>query len=71
MPRASILVTLTVYDGEVLFNGVDASGHPGLWETDGTAAGTHELIGIAGADALMGLSERIYTVQRQSFVYGL
>jgi hypothetical protein len=34
---------------EALFNGVDAgfnganpSGHQGLWETNGTAAGTHE-----------------------------
>jgi len=33
----------TVYDGKVLFNGLDGSGHSGVWVTDGTAAGTHEL----------------------------
>ena len=31
----------------VLFQGVDSSGHDGLWETDGTAAGTFEVTGIA------------------------
>jgi ELWxxDGT repeat protein len=39
----------TVFDGEVLFEGTDAAGHRGLWVTDGTAAGTHELTGISGA----------------------
>src|SRR6266567_474734 len=33
----------------VLFNGLDASGHAGLWVTNGTAAGTFELTGISGA----------------------
>src|SRR5579872_4577169 len=42
---------LTVFDGEVLFNGVDASGHFGLWVTNGTAGGTHEVTGITGAYA--------------------
>jgi len=32
----------------VLFQGVDLSGRAGLWETDGTAAGTFELTGIVG-----------------------
>ena len=27
---------LTVYDGEVLFTGIDASGDMGLWVSDGT-----------------------------------
>ena len=40
---------LTVYNGEVLFRGIDSSGLYGLWETNGTAAGTHEVTGIAGA----------------------
>ncbi|MGH9208222.1 MAG: hypothetical protein ACRD1G_16980, partial [Acidimicrobiales bacterium] len=40
---------LTVYNGHVFFSGDDASGGVGLWETDGTASGTHELTGIAGA----------------------
>ena len=40
---------LTVYNGQILFSGYDSSGQLGLWETDGTASGTHELTGIAGA----------------------
>src|SRR3984957_6174874 len=40
---------LTVYNGEVLFRGRDSSGKLGLWETNGTAAGTHELTGVVGA----------------------
>jgi ELWxxDGT repeat protein len=39
----------TVFNGEVLFNGIDAAGLSGLWVTNGTAAGTHELTGISGA----------------------
>ena len=39
----------TVFNSEVLFSGLDASGFQGLWVTDGTAAGTHELTGISGA----------------------
>jgi ELWxxDGT repeat protein len=39
----------TVFNGEVLFNGIDAAGLSGLWVTNGTAGGTHELTGIAGA----------------------
>jgi ELWxxDGT repeat protein len=39
----------TVSDGEVLFEGKDAAGNEGLWVTNGTAAGTHELTGISGA----------------------
>src|SRR5205807_325055 len=42
---------ITVFKGKVLFNGLDASGVLGLWVTDGTAAGTHELTGISGASA--------------------
>jgi hypothetical protein len=33
----------TLYNGEVLFNGIDGTGKSGLWVTDGTASGTHEL----------------------------
>jgi probable HAF family extracellular repeat protein/ELWxxDGT repeat protein len=36
----------------VLFSGQNASGNNGLWVTDGTAAGTYELIGIGGASPL-------------------
>jgi ELWxxDGT repeat protein len=40
-----------VFNGEVLFNGIDSAQLSGLWLTDGTAAGTHELTGINGANA--------------------
>jgi hypothetical protein len=43
--------SFTVFNGEVLFEGTDASGHFGLWATDGTAAGTFELTGISGANS--------------------
>src|SRR6185295_288605 len=36
-------------NGTLLFNGMDASAHLGLWQTDGTVAGTHELTGMFGA----------------------
>jgi ELWxxDGT repeat protein len=39
----------TALNGEVLFEGEDASGHLGLWVTNGTAFGTSELTGIANA----------------------
>jgi ELWxxDGT repeat protein len=39
----------TVLNNEVLFSGVDAAGHHGLWVTNGTTVGTHELTGISGA----------------------
>ena len=42
---------ITVFNGEILFSGLDASGDMGLWVSNGTAAGTHELTGITGADS--------------------
>ena len=45
----------------MLFNGADANGQNGLWVTDGTAAGTHELTGITGASA-DGLSPSALTI---------
>src|SRR5262249_55940950 len=41
----------TKFNGEVLFDGLDAAGQNGLWVSNGTASGTHELTGITGADA--------------------
>jgi hypothetical protein len=35
----------TVFNNEVLFEGRDAAGNNGLWVSNGTAAGTHELTG--------------------------
>jgi ELWxxDGT repeat protein/VCBS repeat-containing protein len=43
---------LTVFNSEVLFNGVNTSEQHGLWVTDGTASGTHEITGIVGANQL-------------------
>ena len=37
----------TTFDGYALFEGVNASGYHGLWITDGTSSGTHEITGIA------------------------
>jgi ELWxxDGT repeat protein len=42
---------ITVYNGEVLFSGLGASGDMNLWVSDGTAGGTHELTGVVGADS--------------------
>ena len=39
---------LTVYNGEVLFEGVNASGQFGLWATNGTPSGTVQLTPITG-----------------------
>jgi ELWxxDGT repeat protein len=39
---------ITAFGGTALFQGEDTGGAHGLWVTDGTAAGTHELTGIAG-----------------------
>jgi ELWxxDGT repeat protein len=42
----------TAFSGELLFSGLDAIGNNGLWVTNGTVAGTHELTGISGAFAV-------------------
>jgi ELWxxDGT repeat protein len=52
----------TVFKNEVLFNGYDITGRDtGLWVTDGTATGTHELTGIKGANPA-GLDPTDFTV---------
>ena len=57
---------LTVFGSEVLFSGLDANGLSGLWVTDGTANGTHELLAeAAGATAAkdpLGLNPNDLTV---------
>ena len=40
-----------LFNGEVLFSGKDLSGHNQLWQTDGTAGGTHEITGVAGVSS--------------------
>ena len=35
----------------VVFTGVDASGNPGLWSSDGTTAGTHEIASLPDGSA--------------------
>lgn len=49
MPADPGFPDLTVFGAEALFEGEDKSFHFGLWETNGTAVGTHELTGISGA----------------------
>ena len=39
----------TVFNGQVFFAATDAGGNHGLWVTNGTPPGTHELTGIGGA----------------------
>ena len=41
----------TVFNGEVLFTGENTNGNVGLWVTDGTAQGTHEITAISGASS--------------------
>jgi hypothetical protein len=50
----------TIFNGKVLFSGIDAKGASTLWVTDATAAGTHEIgglgnAGISGANSQFGL----------------
>lgn len=53
----------TLYNGQVIFQAVNASSHVGLWLTDGTVAGTHEITGIAGGGpSLNGLNNPEFTV---------
>jgi ELWxxDGT repeat protein len=59
---------LTVFRNEVLFDGVDAAEQNGLWVTDGTAAGTHELTDISGADAV-GLDPLDFTVFKNEVLF--
>src|SRR5262249_51625872 len=40
---------ITVSNGKLLFEGTNSAGQVGLWTSDGTGAGTHELTGIGGA----------------------
>ena len=60
----------------VLFNGTDASGHAGLWETNGTAAGTYELTGVVDgvfkpADFIFFNNEVLFQGQDTSGLYGI
>jgi ELWxxDGT repeat protein len=59
---------LTVFKNEVLFNGLDSSDQSGLWVTNGTAAGTHELTDIKGADP-SGLSPTDFTVFKNEVLF--
>ena len=40
-----------ILNGKAIFDGSNASGQRGLWVTDGTAACTHELAGVNGANS--------------------
>jgi hypothetical protein len=41
---------LTIFNGEVVFDGRDTTGEFNLWVTNGTTAGTSEVTGISGAN---------------------
>ncbi len=41
--ESTLAQSVTVFNGKVWFGGVDAAGYTGLWVTDGTTAGTHEI----------------------------
>jgi ELWxxDGT repeat protein len=43
---------ITVISGEILVSGLDATDNMGLWVSNGTAAGTHELTGITSRRSL-------------------
>ena len=62
---------LTVFGGEVLFNGVDntAGNVGGLWVTNGTGPGTHEITGISGA-ASTGVDPTDITVFGSQALFG-
>jgi ELWxxDGT repeat protein len=53
---------------EALFNGIDSLGHVGLWETNGTVAGTHELVGIDGANPI-GINPSNFTTVRNGGLF--
>jgi ELWxxDGT repeat protein len=57
----------TVLGSKVLFEGVDTNDHPGLWVTDGTAAGTSQ-VPVAGASS-SGLQPRDFTVLGNKAVF--
>lgn len=48
---AGHLVDFASLHGRLLFRGMNADNHLGLWQTDGTAAGTVEIKNIGGANA--------------------
>ena len=49
------------YDGEIYFNGYDSNGDQGLWETNGTASGTIEILAVATATPGGSAAARIVT----------
>ena len=52
---------LTAYNGEIVFNGKNATFESGLWVTNGTSGGTHELTNIVGADSTDGIDPQFLT----------
>ena len=63
---------LTNLDGEILFAGRNSRGLYELWVTKGTAAATHELTGIAGAQTSgVGLDPSYFAVYNGEICSGL
>ena len=56
---------ITVYNGKLLFSGLDASGNMGLWVSDGTAAGSHEADRHSWGQCRGARSERPCSLQRR------
>src|SRR5215475_6711619 len=61
-PGFTVDPDFTSFNGEVLLTGLDAAGNHGLWVTDGTAAGTHELAINGAYPGMPGLSPQFLTV---------
>jgi len=64
---------MTVFGSEILFSGLDSNGLTGLWVTDGTANGTHELFAeatgaTAGQRSAWVEPDRPHGFQRQGFL---
>jgi ELWxxDGT repeat protein len=60
---------LTVFGGEVLFEGTDTSGAKGLWVTNGTVSGTYELTGISGTSPSYSFSPTDLTVVNDEVLF--
>ncbi|MGA8169468.1 MAG: DUF4214 domain-containing protein [Methylocystis sp.] len=51
---------ISVYDGEAMFVATDAQGNRNFWVTDGTVAGTHEIIDGNGSNDILTGSNAIF-----------
>jgi ELWxxDGT repeat protein len=66
----SVNPDFTVLGSKALFDGVDANGHENLWVTDGTSAGTSELMVLGGDPSGLFYFENKTTVSPDFTVFG-